>query len=328
MSRRLVQGLPNVVSLSRLGLGVAFVLADAPLTRALLVVAAAATDALDGWLARLTKTTTPAGALIDPLADRVFAILAVAALLFDGTLTTLQYFLLLLRDIATMGGFLLARMVPRLRRVAFRSRPIGKVVTVLQFFSLFVALAHPSWASTFIWLAGAAAVVAVGDYVVSLTRGASSAVIAAIIALAAAAPASAQRVAPPPLRPEWRLEAAAPARLEVGGGLSLPAGRYVRIAPMVALGPAWRGGTAGLGGRVEVTGRFTLDPFDQVRWTPYGAGGVALACPPGAPCAPRLVARIGVEGPPSGGWRLAAEAGVGDGAHLTIGWRRAVLGAR
>lgn len=328
MLRRVVQGLPNVVSLSRLGLGAAFVLADEPLTRALLVMAAAATDALDGWLARLARAATPVGALIDPFADRVFAILAVGALLVDGTLTTRQYFLLLLRDLATMGGFLLARLVPSLRTVPFRSRPFGKVVTVLQFFSLFAVLARPTWAGTFIWLAGAAAIVAVGDYVVSLARGAKASLVLVAVGLVAAAPADAQARDRAAVREEWRVEVASPARLEVGGGLSVPAGRYVRVVPLVAAGPARRAGTTGLGGRAEVTARFTLDPFEEQRWAPYGAGGLALACLPGATCTPRLVARLGVEGPAVRGWRFAAEAGVGGGPHVTLGWRRAVPGRR
>jgi CDP-diacylglycerol--glycerol-3-phosphate 3-phosphatidyltransferase/cardiolipin synthase len=170
MLRAILRHLPNAVSLSRLALAVAFVAADEPLTRAVIVVLAALSDVLDGWIARTIGHASPSGALIDPLADRTFVIVAVSTLLFTGVLTTVQYFLLLARDIMTMVGFLVARIMPTLRGVAFQARPFGKAVTTLQVFTLLVALARPKWAGPFAYITGLVALLSITDYTLVLVR--------------------------------------------------------------------------------------------------------------------------------------------------------------
>jgi phosphatidylglycerophosphate synthase len=64
-----------------------------------LVAVASVTDFLDGWLARRQHATTRLGALIDPIADRVFVFTAVCAFLVEGAISTASYFTLLSRDI-------------------------------------------------------------------------------------------------------------------------------------------------------------------------------------------------------------------------------------
>jgi hypothetical protein len=127
-------------------------------------------------------------------------------------------------------------------------------------------------------------------------------------------------------QPEVRLDVATPARVEVGGGIAVPAGLYARIGGAVAAG--WRDGPGGGGAsaRVEVTARFHLDPFGASRWGPYGVGGVQVGCAVRTTCRPALMARIGFEGPVErrGGWRPVIEAGLGDGAHLAVALRRAM----
>jgi hypothetical protein len=105
MQRGLVT-LPNTISLSRIVLAVAFVLVPDAWGRAVLIAVAGFTDFMDGWLARYRKTESTAGALIDPLADRIFVFVAISTYLVEGQLTTRQYFLFLTRDIATAVGFL------------------------------------------------------------------------------------------------------------------------------------------------------------------------------------------------------------------------------
>ena len=62
---------PNVISLSRMGLAVAFVVLHDPLARIVLVAVAAVTDFLDGFIARVANQRSVAGALIDPIADQI-----------------------------------------------------------------------------------------------------------------------------------------------------------------------------------------------------------------------------------------------------------------
>ena len=97
--------IPNVISLSRVALAVAFVVVPNSRARIVLVAVAAATDFLDGFAARLANQRSQAGALLDPIADRLFVLAAVSAYLADGELTIGQYFIFISRDLATAIGF-------------------------------------------------------------------------------------------------------------------------------------------------------------------------------------------------------------------------------
>src|ERR671937_680604 len=110
-SRAELRRLPNVLSLSRLLLAVLFVPAGRA-ARIALICLAAATDFLDGWLARRTNSTTRWGALVDPIADRIFVLVAIVTYVLNGELSPVESLLLLSRDIATALGFLVARTVP------------------------------------------------------------------------------------------------------------------------------------------------------------------------------------------------------------------------
>src|SRR5438552_133889 len=127
-----LRALPNIISSSRLVLAAAFVAIDNANARLALVGVAGVTDFLDGWLARRARWTTRWGALIDPIADRVFALVAVSTFLFAGRLTTLEYFVMISRDLMTAVGFLVARAVSWLRPVEFKARFSGQLVTAPQ----------------------------------------------------------------------------------------------------------------------------------------------------------------------------------------------------
>src|SRR5690348_1499883 len=90
-SRAGLRAIPNILSSSRVVLAAAFVAVGDPNTRLALVALAAVTDVLDGWIARRARVTSKWGALIDPIADRVFALVAVSAFLFGGELSTVGY---------------------------------------------------------------------------------------------------------------------------------------------------------------------------------------------------------------------------------------------
>lgn len=160
--------LPDAISLSRLVLAAAFIVVPGTSARAALVVTAAATDFLDGWLARRQRIDTPWGALLDPITDRVFALVAMTTLLFEGAFTSGQFLLLLSRDIATAVGFLVARVVTWLRPVRFKARFPGKVVTTLQFITLLAALLAPALVAPLIVAVALTAVWAIVDYTLAL----------------------------------------------------------------------------------------------------------------------------------------------------------------
>lgn len=167
MERESLATWPNLISLSRLGLAAAFVALKGTTPRLLILAAAGATDFLDGYLAR-RGGATKWGALVDAIADRFFIFTAVCALLFDHLIGSWQYAILISRDFMTAVGFLTARAIPWLRAVRFKSRMIGKVVTVLQLATLALACVAPRTVDYALVLVGIASFVAISDYTLAL----------------------------------------------------------------------------------------------------------------------------------------------------------------
>jgi phosphatidylglycerophosphate synthase len=168
--RRTLGTIPNIISVSRLALAAGFVASSAPETQVGIIWAAAVSDFLDGWLARRVKATSRWGAMLDAIADRFFVLTVVATMLFAGRLGTGGYFVMILRDLATAVGFLVARVIPWLRNVTFKARVSGKVVTVLQLITLVALLVEPVLAPWLIALVGASSVLSIADYTLALWR--------------------------------------------------------------------------------------------------------------------------------------------------------------
>jgi phosphatidylglycerophosphate synthase len=170
-ARATLRALPNIISLSRVVLAAAFVLLDGTHRRLAIVGVAGVTDVLDGWVARRARTTSRWGALFDPSADRVFALVAVSTFLFIGDLSTTGYFVMISRDIMTAIGFLVARAVPWLKPIEFKARWSGKLVTVLQMAAFVALLEVRSWVTPLVWCVGIASAYSVADYTLALWRG-------------------------------------------------------------------------------------------------------------------------------------------------------------
>ena len=162
--------LPNLLSCSRLVLAAGFVVSGGAEQRVGLIGVAALTDFLDGWLARRVHATSRWGALLDPIADRVFVLTVVGTFLFAGMLSTPAYFILLMRDLATALGFLVARVIPWLRAVEFKARVLGKVVTVLQLFTLAAVLIAPATVPYLLGGVALASLLSIADYTLALWR--------------------------------------------------------------------------------------------------------------------------------------------------------------
>ncbi len=137
--------------------------------RVALIGAASLTDVLDGWLARRQQATR-LGAILDPIADKTFVLVAISAFLIAGELSTLDYFTILLRDFATAIGFLVAYLVKGLDPKNFKARMSGKIVTVLQLVTVLALVLHTVLLRPLIWLVGAASVWAIVDYTLLLER--------------------------------------------------------------------------------------------------------------------------------------------------------------
>jgi CDP-diacylglycerol--glycerol-3-phosphate 3-phosphatidyltransferase len=168
--RRTLVRLPNLISCSRLVLAAGFVATSETEARVGLIGAAALTDFLDGWLARRANATSRWGALLDPIADRVFVLTVTATFLFTGALSASGCLIVLMRDVATAVGFLVARVIPWLRAVKFQARLGGKVVTVLQLVTLAAVLVYRDVVPVLLAAVAVASVVSIADYTLALWR--------------------------------------------------------------------------------------------------------------------------------------------------------------
>ena len=149
---REIFSVPNLLSLSRIPLGMMLFAHGCSFTRAGLIVIAALSDWLDGALARRWNQTSKIGALLDPIGDKVFAGCAILLAWNESWLSSLQLWCLLSREIA-LGVHLLACTVR-----SYLGMPChwdvgtclgSKWFTALQFgliFALAVQSSLPSWA--------------------------------------------------------------------------------------------------------------------------------------------------------------------------------------
>lgn len=153
---------PNALSVLRLPLAAAFVATDSTPARGVILAVGAVSDWVDGWFARRLKQTTRVGEVLDPIADRVFAIAVLGTFLAEGRLALWELLLLLARDIYTTAAFVAAQLL-RLP-VRFRARRSGKIVTTLQVITAFVVLLRPEWIEGFAIGVGAVALYAIVDY--------------------------------------------------------------------------------------------------------------------------------------------------------------------
>ena len=135
-----------------------------------------------------------------------------------------------------------------------------------------------------------------------------------------------------PLQMEGRIDAivARTTGFEASLGLSVPAGIYVRSGLVAGIGV----GRHGVEGRTDLIARFSLDPFRQSRWAPYGGGGISGRYRSKLDGGSRayVLVFLGVEGPlPLGqtsGLVPAFELGLGGGARFAVILRRGINARR
>ena len=139
----------SVMSLLRLPLAALFpfVARSRSLATAVLV-AAGLTDVLDGWLARRNGQTTATGAVLDPVADKAFALSVVGTLIAHGKLPRWGIPALLAREIleAPLLFWVLqeAREGRSTKVPEVRANGLGKMATVAQFAAVMAAIELPA----------------------------------------------------------------------------------------------------------------------------------------------------------------------------------------
>jgi len=112
---------------------------------------------------------------------------------------------------------------------------------------------------------------------------------------------------------------------QLGGGLVLPLGVYMRLGVDAAGGATWRHGETVGSGRVDAIARFLLDPFRESRLGFSIGGGVSAPIGNAEPSQPPyLTAVVDLEGRRSrvGGITPALQIGLGGGTRIGVVLRR------
>ncbi len=134
---------PNLITLARL-LAVpvtVYVILEDYLTAAFWIfIIAAASDALDGYLAKRWNAVSEIGAYLDPLADKALLVGAYVALAQADHIATWLVFLVVFRDLLIIGGAILFHTITQ----SLKMTPlfISKVNTVAQLALVGVVLAE------------------------------------------------------------------------------------------------------------------------------------------------------------------------------------------
>lgn len=151
----------DLLTLTRIPLAGAFVVAPDALWRLVILCVAAASDLLDGPVARRFGGSR-LGGFLDPVADKLFVASAFGVVLWSGQLTPLEIAGVLLRDVAATAAFVAVAVRGGAR--AIPARYGGKAVTVLQLLTLFAFLGESVLLRPIAWATAAVSLYAIWDY--------------------------------------------------------------------------------------------------------------------------------------------------------------------
>jgi CDP-diacylglycerol--glycerol-3-phosphate 3-phosphatidyltransferase len=130
---------------------------------------AAATDQLDGWLARRWHVESSFGKVADPLADRLMIGVAVVLMWIEGRLPWPAAVIVLARDVLMLAGYKL--LVPR--GYDFEVNTLGRIATWILYASLtfvLVTAEGTAWPLWLFWVGIVLALVAAVQYGVKARR--------------------------------------------------------------------------------------------------------------------------------------------------------------
>lgn len=160
-SHRPLFGPADALTALRLPLAVAFPVFDDARWRFVIVALVALTDFVDGVIARRFGGSR-AGAVLDPVADKLFMLSAFVTVGSQGLLTPWELLAVLSRDILAGVGFLGSVVTGRPTTIPARAG--GKWVTVGQLFTLVAFLAESPLVRPLAWSTAAISIYAIVDY--------------------------------------------------------------------------------------------------------------------------------------------------------------------
>jgi CDP-diacylglycerol--glycerol-3-phosphate 3-phosphatidyltransferase len=142
---------------------------DGDVIAALVFAAAAATDGLDGYIARSRNSVTTFGKLMDPLADKLLIIGALLSLVSLGRIEAWVAMVIIAREVAVT----ILRTIAAERGLVIAASWMGKAKTMLQSAAIIALIAWnpaPTWVDVLLYIALAVTVISGADYFFGLRR--------------------------------------------------------------------------------------------------------------------------------------------------------------
>lgn len=176
--------LPNLLSAARIAAGPALawavLTAQAPALAVAIVVAAAVSDLLDGLAARATGQVSELGAVLDPIADKIFVLTALWLLWGESLIrgsTAWAVLIILWREVLISG----LRDYARFEGLQASVSPVAKLKTATQFSAVVLLFASrvPYWklgplseaGTGLLWVSAGLALYTGADYLLRAWRG-------------------------------------------------------------------------------------------------------------------------------------------------------------
>ena len=142
--KREVFNLPNTISMLRIGvIPILFFLLLSPgkvmsLVIAILFIAAALTDLLDGYIARKYQIVTTMGKFLDPIADKLIVNTAMIMMIPISRIPAWIVAVIVIRDFAVDG----IRNIASSNGIVIQASPLGKRKTLCQIFAVSALMIH------------------------------------------------------------------------------------------------------------------------------------------------------------------------------------------
>jgi len=142
--KRAIFNLPNTITMLRIGvIPVLFGLLFSPgpamsLVIAILFIAAALTDILDGYIARRFKIVTTMGKFLDPIADKLIVNTAMILMIPIGRIPAWIVAVIIIRDFAVDG----IRNIAASEGMVIQASPLGKRKMLCQIFAVSALMIH------------------------------------------------------------------------------------------------------------------------------------------------------------------------------------------
>lgn len=140
----LASKIPNALSLSRLVLLpiILALLPGYPLAALVLTSIAFFTDYLDGALARRLGATSPLGAMLDPMADKILTIALMGFFVYQGRLSSNYFLISTTRDVSQL---IVIPILMFWKKIPFKVAPnlLSKISAIIKYGIIFLLLLQP-----------------------------------------------------------------------------------------------------------------------------------------------------------------------------------------